>query len=68
MVEEVTATHQAVVDNLGGRLPLVDASLFLFRYIFDSGTIHRSGTKASTDIDRSFCGYELHFHFGLAVS
>ena len=52
MVEEATATHQAVVGNLGGRLPLVGASLFLFRYIFDSGTIHRFGTKASTDIDR----------------
>jgi len=37
MVVEATATHPAVVDNLGGRLPLVDASLFLFRYIFDSG-------------------------------
>jgi len=37
-VEEATATHPpVVVVNLGGRLPLVDASLFLFRYIFDSG-------------------------------
>jgi hypothetical protein len=39
MAEEVMATRlQAVVDNLGGRLPRVDAPLFLFRYFFDSGT------------------------------
>jgi len=57
MVEEATATHQAVVGNLGGRLPLVGASLFLFRYIFDSGTIHRFGTKASTDIVSDLRGF-----------
>jgi len=52
MVAEAMATHPAAAVNLGGRLPLIDASLFPFRYIFDSGTIHRSGTKASTDIFR----------------
>ena len=52
MAEAAMATRPAVVANLGGRLPHVDAPLFLFRYIFDSGTIHRSGTKASTDISR----------------
>jgi hypothetical protein len=52
MAEEAMAIRPAVVANLGGRLPQVDASLFLFRYIFDSGKIHRSGTKASTDIFR----------------
>lgn len=32
---EAMATHLEVVKALSGRLPLVDASLFLFRFIFD---------------------------------
>jgi hypothetical protein len=67
MAAEAMATRPVAEDNLGGRLPVVDASLFLFRYIFDSGTIHRSGTKASTDIFRLSLRIQNSFSSALAV-
>jgi len=68
MAAEAMAIHPAVVANLGGRLPLVDGPLFLFRYVFDPGTIHRFGTKASTDIFRTSSADTNSFSSGFAVS
>jgi hypothetical protein len=62
MAVEAMATHlEVAAANLGGKLSLSGASLFLFRSSFDSGTILDLGQRRHTVIDGSLASVDTSF-------